>query len=72
MEQPTNIISEFQVVLLLKKADGKDVVYRSPVYKSADHSKLGPALLEMVMVRRLHEWITAALKEEESGKGHGR
>lgn len=62
-------IAEFQVVLLLKTAAGKNIAYRTPVYKSTGNQGLGPSLLEMIIVRKLREWIPEALKEITNGKG---
>jgi hypothetical protein len=64
-----NSIMEFQVVLLLKTAAGKNIAYKTPVYKTTGNQGLGPSLLEMIIVRKLHEWIPKALKEITDAEG---
>lgn len=62
-------VMEFRVVLMLKMADGKDIAYQTPIYKSTCQHGLGAALLQMTLARKLHEWVESAFKEATNGKG---
>lgn len=62
-------VVEFQVVLMIKTATGKNITYKSPAYKIIGQHGFGPTLLQMIMTRRLPEWIEAAMKEINDDKG---
>lgn len=64
MDQPTELVTDFRVILLFRTVDGRELVYKSPNYRSTSQLGLGPALLQMAIARKLQDWIAAALGEK--------